>query len=152
MACSRFCAAERSGRQSTWINARIRSLYRDLFALGHCHTVEVWEGEQLAGGLYGVALGGAFFGESMFSYARDASKIALVHLAARLCYGGFTLLDTQFVTDHLRQFGTVEVDRDEFHRRLEAALRVKADFSRLGANATPSLVLDILKQAQQRPR
>jgi leucyl/phenylalanyl-tRNA--protein transferase len=146
------CAAQRSGRQSTWINGRIRSLYRDLFMLGHCHTVEVWDGERLAGGLYGVALGGAFFGESMFSYARDASKIALVHLAARLCHGGFSLLDTQFVTDHLRQFGTIEVDRDEFHRRLEAALRMKADFTRLGTDAEPSAVLDILKQARRQPR
>ncbi|MCB1514793.1 MAG: leucyl/phenylalanyl-tRNA--protein transferase, partial [Hyphomicrobiaceae bacterium] len=105
------CAASRPGRRSTWINARIRSLYRELFALGHCHTVEVWDGERLVGGLYGVALGGAFFGESMFSYERDASKIALVHLIARLVAGGFTLLDTQFVTEHLRQFGTIEVDR-----------------------------------------
>src|SRR5215470_17510353 len=106
------CAAGRPGRRSTWINGRIRSLYRDLFGLGHCHTVEVWSEDRLVGGLYGVALGGAFFGESMFSYVRDASKIALVHLAARLVHGGFTLLDTQFVTDHLRQFGTLEVDRD----------------------------------------
>jgi leucyl/phenylalanyl-tRNA--protein transferase len=146
------CAAERSGRQSTWINSRIRSLYRDLFTLGHCHTVEVWSGDRLVGGLYGVALGGAFFGESMFSYVRDASKIALVHLAARLGYGGFTLLDTQFVTDHLRQFGTIEVDRDEFHRRLEAALRVKADFLRLDPNVKPATVLEILDRFRQKPR
>jgi leucyl/phenylalanyl-tRNA--protein transferase len=146
------CAAQRSGRQSTWINSRIRSLYRDLFTLGHCHTIEVWDGERLAGGLYGVALGGAFFGESMFSYVRDASKIALVHLAARLSHGGFTLLDTQFVTDHLRQFGTIEVDRDEFHRRLEAALRVKADFLRLDADAAPDTVLELLKPAEGKPR
>ena len=94
------CAASRPGRRSTWINERIRGLYRDLFALGHCHTVEVWAGQRLVGGLYGVALNGAFFGESMFSYERDASKIALVYLAARLAHGGFRLLDTQFVTDH----------------------------------------------------
>ena len=105
------CAAPRAGRRSTWINGRIRSLYAELIALGHCHTVEVWDGSRLVGGLYGVALGGAFFGESMFSYARDASKIALVHLAGRLIAGGFKLLDTQFVTDHLRQFGTVEIER-----------------------------------------
>jgi leucyl/phenylalanyl-tRNA---protein transferase len=116
------CAAPRSGRRSTWINGRIRSLYRELFALGHCHTVEVWQDGELAGGLYGVHLGRAFFGESMFSRARDASKIALVYLVARLKYGGFTLLDTQFVTGHLARFGAVEVSREEFQRFLEAAL------------------------------
>lgn len=139
------CASSRPGRNSTWINSRIRSLYRDLFAAGHCHTVEVYDGERLVGGLYGVALGGAFFGESMFSYERDASKIALVYLAARLVHGGFTLLDTQFVTDHLRQFGTVEVDRDRFHSLLDQALRVTADFQRLDAAASPETVLSILK-------
>jgi leucyl/phenylalanyl-tRNA--protein transferase len=116
------CAAPRSGRRSTWINGRIRSLYRELFALGHCHTVEVWQDGVLTGGLYGVHLGRAFFGESMFSRARDASKIALVYLVARLKYGGFTLLDTQFVTGHLARFGAIEVSRDEFQRFLEAAL------------------------------
>jgi leucyl/phenylalanyl-tRNA---protein transferase len=116
------CAAPRSGRRSTWINGRIRSLYRELFALGHCHTVEVWQDGELTGGLYGVHLGRAFFGESMFSKARDASKIALVYLIARLKYGGFTLLDTQFVTGHLARFGAIEVSREEFQRFLEAAL------------------------------
>jgi len=116
------CAAPRSGRRSTWINGRIRSLYRELFVLGHCHTVEVWQDGVLTGGLYGVHLGRAFFGESMFSRARDASKIALVYLVARLRYGGFTLLDTQFVTGHLARFGAIEVSRDEFQRFLEAAL------------------------------
>ncbi|HXG78354.1 MAG TPA: leucyl/phenylalanyl-tRNA--protein transferase [Methyloceanibacter sp.] len=116
------CAAPRSGRRSTWINGRIRSLYRELFALGHCHTVEVWQDGMLTGGLYGVHLGRAFFGESMFSRVRDASKIALVYLVARLIYGGFTLLDTQFVTGHLARFGAIEVSREEFQRFLEAAL------------------------------
>lgn len=116
------CAAPRSGRRSTWINGRIRSLYRELFALGHCHTVEIWQDGELAGGLYGVHLGRAFFGESMFSRARDASKIALVYLIARLKYGGFTLLDTQFVTGHLSRFGAIEVSRQQFQRLLEAAL------------------------------
>ena len=116
------CAAPRSGRRSTWINGRIRSLYRELFALGHCHTVEVWQDGDLVGGLYGVHLGRAFFGESMFSKARDASKIALVYLVARLKYGGFTLLDTQFVTGHLARFGAIEVNREEFQRLLEGAL------------------------------
>ena len=116
------CAAPRSGRRSTWINGRIRSLYRELFALGHCHTVEVWQDQSLIGGLYGVHLGRAFFGESMFSRARDASKIALVYLVARLIYGGFALLDTQFITGHLARFGAIEVSRDEFQRLLESAL------------------------------
>jgi len=142
------CAASRPGRRSTWINERIRALYCDLFDLGHCHTVEIWDGPELVGGLYGVALNGAFFGESMFSYARDASKIALLHLAARLAYGGFKLLDTQFVTDHLRQFGTVELNREEFHRLLEKALDVQADFSRLPRNASAETVLAVLAAAQ----
>ncbi len=144
------CAASRPDRRSTWINARIRSLYRELFALGHCHTVEVWDGDRLVGGLYGVALGGAFFGESMFSYERDASKIALVHLIARLIAGGFTLLDTQFVTDHLRQFGTVKVDRETFQRKLDLALRVSGNFNRLPISATPGDVLAILGKVAAR--
>ena len=142
------CAASRSGRRSTWINDRIRVLYRELFDLGHCHTVEVWDGDTLVGGLYGVALDGAFFGESMFSNARDASKIALMHLAARLAYGGFMLLDTQFVTDHLRQFGTVELNRDEFHRLLEKALEVEADFLRMPQDTSATEVLAIINQAR----
>ena len=141
------CAASRPGRQTTWINTRIRNLYRDLHKLGYCHTVEVWDGARLVGGLYGVALGGAFFGESMFSDVCDASKIALVHLCARLIHGGFVMLDTQFVTDHLRQFGTIEVNRVEFHGQLDAALKVKADFLLLDENATPEQVLDIVKSA-----
>jgi leucyl/phenylalanyl-tRNA--protein transferase len=140
------CAASRPGRRSTWINERIRGLYRDLYDLGHCHTVEVWDSDRLVGGLYGVALNGAFFGESMFSNARDASKIALMHLAARLAYGGFKLLDTQFVTDHLRQFGTVELNREEFHRLLETALDVDADFARLPLDAGAETILGILAQ------
>src|SRR5690606_33570600 len=109
-----------------------------------CHTVEAWHQGQLVGGLYGVALGGAFFGESMFSEMRDASKIALVYLAARLIFGGFVMLDTQFVTDHLRQFGTIEVDRSEFHRQLERALQTDGDFFRLEREPTPERVLDIV--------
>jgi leucyl/phenylalanyl-tRNA--protein transferase len=116
------CAAPRAGRRSTWINGRIRALYAELFRLGHCHTVEVWQDGRLLGGLYGVHLGRAFFGESMFSVARDASKIALIYLVARLKYGGFELLDTQFVTEHLARFGAIEVGRSEFQRLLEAAL------------------------------
>jgi leucyl/phenylalanyl-tRNA--protein transferase len=141
------CAKSRAGRRSTWINRRIRSLYRELFQAGHCHTVEVWNGGELVGGLYGVALGGAFFGESMFSYERDASKIALVHLTARLIHGGFVLLDTQFVTDHLRQFGTIEVERDEFQRHLDAALRQQGDFLRFPRDASPAEVLAVVGAA-----
>lgn len=138
------CAASRPGRRSTWINARIRSLYRDLFDLGHCHTVETWSDGRLVGGLYGVALGGAFFGESMFSTERDVSKIALMHLVARLIAGGFTLLDTQFVTEHLRQFGTIEVDRDEFQRRLETALDLNGDFHAIGPEPAADRVLGLI--------
>jgi leucyl/phenylalanyl-tRNA--protein transferase len=116
------CAAPRAGRRSTWINGRIRTLYAELFAMRHCHTVEVWDGGEMIGGLYGVHLGRAFFGESMFSKARDASKIALVYLIARLKFGGFELLDTQFLTGHLARFGAIEVGRAEFQRLLEAAL------------------------------
>jgi leucyl/phenylalanyl-tRNA---protein transferase len=125
------CAASRPGRRSTWINARIRSLYGELFRQGHCHTIESWLDGKLVGGLYGVALRGAFFGESMFSRETDASKVALVHLVARLRTGGFTLLDTQFVTDHLGQFGTREVERPAFHELLDGALDVQGDFGAL---------------------
>lgn len=142
------CGSAESGRRSTWINSRIRALYRELFRMGHCHTVEVWDGDTIAGGLYGVALGAAFFGESMFSYARDASKIALVHLAARLIHGGFTLLDTQFVTDHLKQFGTIEIDRDAFHRQLEKALAGQGDFHRLPHASSGAAALAVIGGAR----
>jgi leucyl/phenylalanyl-tRNA--protein transferase len=125
------CAEERPGRQKTWINARIRSLYRKLYDIGHCHSVEAYDGDALVGGLYGVSLGRAFFGESMFHRARDASKVALVHLVARLNAGGFQLLDTQFVTDHLKTFGAIEVPKLEYDKLLEAALVGEADFGAL---------------------
>lgn len=141
------CAAPRPGRRSTWINAQIRSLYRDLFRQGHCHTVEVTLDGALVGGLYGVALGGAFFGESMFSVERDASKVALVYLCARLIHGGFSLLDTQFVTEHLRQFGTIEIEKAEFQGRLHSALERAAEFKRLPADASPEQVLEIIAAA-----
>jgi leucyl/phenylalanyl-tRNA--protein transferase len=121
------CAAPGPKRARTWINARIRQLYGDLFDVRHCHTVEVYDGEALVGGLYGVRLGRAFFGESMFHRARDASKIALVHLVARLKAGGYQLLDTQFLTDHLRLFGATEIPRARYHRVLGGALRDEAD-------------------------
>ena len=143
------CAASRPGRRTTWINNRIRQLYGELFAEGHCHTVEVWQDDKLVGGLYGVALHGAFFGESMFSYVRDASKIALMHLSARLIHGGFSLLDTQFVTEHLRQFGAIEVDRTEFHLRLEVALQCEANFLALPKDASPRQIVDIIQRAKK---
>jgi len=120
------CAAPGPDREKTWINSRIRRIYGDLFDLGYCHTVEVWDGDTLVGGLYGVSLGAAFFGESMFHRARDASKIALVHLVARLKRGGYMLLDTQFVTEHLAQFGASEVSRREYKRLLGEALAYEA--------------------------
>jgi leucyl/phenylalanyl-tRNA---protein transferase len=123
------CAAPAPGRARTWINGRIRNLYRKLYEIGHCHTVEVYDGTELVGGLYGVSLGRTFFGESMFHRARDASKIALVHLVARLRAGGYRLLDTQFVTDHLKTFGATEVPRRHYHRLLADALIGEADFS-----------------------
>jgi len=122
------CAAPRMGRENTWINCRIRNLYIALHKLGHCHSVEAWDGDRLVGGLYGVSLGGAFFGESMFHRERDASKVALVHLVARLIAGGFVLLDTQFVTEHLRSFGATEVPRERYRKLLEDALTGDADF------------------------
>jgi leucyl/phenylalanyl-tRNA--protein transferase len=126
------CAAERPGRRVTWINETIRRLYGELFRLGHVHTVEAWQGGELVGGLYGLKLGAAFFGESMFSTARDASKVALVHLVARLRRGGFALLDTQFLTAHLAQFGAIEVARDDYLKLLERAIAANAEFSRAG--------------------
>jgi leucyl/phenylalanyl-tRNA--protein transferase len=139
------CATPNPGRRTTWINRKIRSLYRELFEAGYCHTVETWQGGRLVGGLYGVSLEGAFFGESMFSTARDASKVALIYLCARLIHGGFSLLDTQFVTEHLKQFGTMEIDRAEFHSLLEKSLAHPADFSLLPADARPQVVLDVIE-------
>src|SRR5450432_2543577 len=112
------CAAPQTGRDDTWINKRIRDLYGGLHALGHCHSVEVWQDDDLVGGLYGVSLGRAFFGESMFHRVRDASKVALVHLVARLRDRGFELLDSQATTPHLRQFGCIDISAEEYLRRL----------------------------------
>lgn len=122
------CAKAQKGRPTTWINAEIQNLYKGLADLGHAHSVECWKDGELVGGLYGVTLGGAFFGESMFSIARDASKVALCHLVARLRRGGFTLLDTQFATAHLARFGVIEIPRDAFRKKLEAALAIQCSF------------------------
>lgn len=124
----RACAAPGPGRAVTWINQTILDGYTDLFQHGFAHSVECWRDGRMVGGLYGVALGGAFFGESMFSIERDASKAALVHLAARLIAAGYILLDTQYVTKHLQQFGAEEIDRAEYRRRLDAALPVMTDW------------------------
>lgn len=115
------CAASGPGREDSWINAPIRRLYIELNARGQAHSIEVWRDEHLVGGLYGVTLGGAFFGESMFSRERDASKIALVHLVARLKRGGWGLLDTQFLTGHLSQFGAIETPQVTYLELLRAA-------------------------------
>ncbi len=115
------CAASGPGREDSWINAPIRRLYIALNARGHAHSIECWRDETLVGGLYGVSLGGAFFGESMFSRERDASKIALVHLVARLKRGGWRLLDAQFLTGHLSQFGAVETPQANYLERLASA-------------------------------
>lgn len=131
------CAGRRPGRRSTWINAPIRSLYRALYDRGHVHTVEARREGRLVGGLYGVKLGAAFFGESMFSLERDASKVALVHLVARLRRGGFRLLDTQFLTEHLAQFGAVAIGRDAYLARLQEALAGKGDFRSFPEDAPP---------------
>jgi leucyl/phenylalanyl-tRNA---protein transferase len=143
------CAEPQPGRQRTWINARIRNLYRGLYQVGHCHSVEAYDGDTLVGGLYGVTLGGAFFGESMFHRVRDASKVALVHLVARLKAGGYRLLDTQFVTDHLKTFGAVAVSRRQYHKLLEAALAVHADFAALPV-ANPMSGTEALARATTR--
>jgi leucyl/phenylalanyl-tRNA--protein transferase len=122
------CAEATEMRPNTWINDEILRLYAGLFARGAAHSVETWHEDTLVGGLYGVAIGAAFFGESMFSRATDASKVALVHLAARLRLGGYMLLDTQFLTPHLAQFGGVEITRARYHRLLAEALAYRASF------------------------
>lgn len=124
----RACAEPTLGRQRTWLNEQLIGLYVELARLGHAHSVEIWRDGSLVGGLYGLALGGAFFGESMFSRMRDASKIALVHLVDRLRAGGFTLLDAQFLTAHLERFGAVEISRAAYLRRLRLALDTEASF------------------------
>ncbi|MDP6565087.1 MAG: leucyl/phenylalanyl-tRNA--protein transferase [Alphaproteobacteria bacterium] len=140
------CAGPGPGRWSTWINESIVELFTTLHQRGFAHSVEAWSDDELAGGLYGIALGGAFFGESMFSRHKDASKVALVHLVARLRLAGFSLLDTQFVTEHLRQFGAVEIARDDYHSRLEAALSRPVDFSLGGRRLSAAEVLQSIVQ------
>jgi leucyl/phenylalanyl-tRNA--protein transferase len=134
-------------RQTTWINAPIRAAYTELYRLGFAHSVECYDATgAMVGGLYGVHLGAAFFGESMFSRATDASKVALVHLVGRLIAGGFTLLDTQFVTSHLAQFGAIDIPRDRYLELLFDALPRRADFYGLRGDAPPALVLQSITQ------
>ena len=139
------CAAEAPDRRQTWINQRIRTLYGELYDRGFVHTIEVYRGAALAGGLYGVSLGGAFFGESMFHKERDASKVALAYLIARLKIGGYALLDTQFVTPHLAQFGAVAVRRTRYRQMLIRALQVQGDFFALSEATGAEDILALLK-------
>jgi leucyl/phenylalanyl-tRNA--protein transferase len=141
------CAAPRTGRMETWINEPIQQMCDALFARGVAHSVEAWRDGRLVGGLYGLALGGAFFGESMFSIERDASKVALTHLVARLRFGGFRLLDTQFLTDHLSGFGAEEIARTDYAKRLAAALAADADFDRMSRYAGGAAAIQVISQA-----
>jgi leucyl/phenylalanyl-tRNA--protein transferase len=153
------CAASGEGRTETWINEEIVRLYTGLFDIGHAHSVEAWLDGELVGGLYGVSMRGAFFGESMFSRVRDASKAALVYLVAILRHGGYSLLDAQFVTDHLRQFGALEVPRKRYHTYLDKALAHDAAFKvpqiadqragGTGAGSLDSLVMGFLQSMTQ---
>ena len=140
------CAESVPGRQRTWLNDDLIGLYVELHRAGYAHSVECRQDGRLVGGLYGVSLGGAFFGESMFSRERDASKVALVHLVARLRAGGYRLLDTQFTTKHLKQFGAIDIDRRQYHRLLEQAIADEADFYRLDGGATLDVLLQSVSQ------
>jgi len=139
-----LCAQNTEDRPSTWISHGIEALYVTLFARGMAHSVEVWEKDQLLGGLYGVSIGGAFFGESMVSRATDVSKLALMHLAARLIVGGYSLLDCQFQTEHLKKFGVTEISRDIYQNRLNEALAIKGDFYALPKCSHGAKVIDII--------
>lgn len=141
----RLCAEAVNNRPTTWISHGIESLYCALFSRGLAHSVEVYDQETLVGGLYGVVQGGAFFGESMVSRARDASKIALIYLVARLIAGGFSLLDCQFSTDHLKQFGVIDIDRDDYRARLHEALSLKGDFYALPSASDAEAVLSTIE-------
>jgi leucyl/phenylalanyl-tRNA---protein transferase len=135
------CAAQSDSRKETWINKRIITLYSQLHKMGCAHSIESWHNGELVGGLYGIRIGAAFFGESMFSRATDASKVALVHLVARLKFGGFTLLDAQFVNNHLLQFGTKAINKKQYQELLEPALNMEADFSAFAMDNDAEVVL-----------
>ncbi len=138
----RRCAERTTDRTETWINQRILKLYADLFRMGHCHSVESWQDGKLVGGLYGVRLGAVFFGESMFSRVTDASKVALVHLVARLNAGGFRLLDAQFMNPHLATLGAISMNKADYLALLGPAVAADADFQRFKGDNDPQLVLD----------
>ncbi len=140
------CAEPSRSDAGTWINHGIQDLFTELHHMGYVHSIEVMRDGQLVGGLYGLALGGAFFGESMFSLERDASKVALVHLVGRLKLGGFSLLDAQFITDHLKQFGALEVEREEYQQLLSNAMAQSADFFCAGTAITAEAVLQSITQ------
>ncbi|MFO1035014.1 MAG: leucyl/phenylalanyl-tRNA--protein transferase [Hyphomicrobiales bacterium] len=137
----RQCAARTDDRRETWINSRILNLYTGLHEMGHCHSVECWQGHRLVGGLYGVRLGAVFFGESMFSRATDASKVALVHLVARLNAGGFRLLDAQFMNPHLERLGAVTMLKQDYLAKLREALASQGDFFAFRDDDDPDTVL-----------
>jgi leucyl/phenylalanyl-tRNA--protein transferase len=139
------CAEKAPDRKTTWINQRIRSLYGQLFKMGCCHSIECWRRNQLVGGLYGVRIGGAFFGESMFSREPDASKVALVHLVARLRAGGFCLLDAQFTTPHLESLGAHSISRADYHVLLEQAVEADAEFFKFRNDRDPEAVLRLAR-------
>jgi leucyl/phenylalanyl-tRNA--protein transferase len=140
------CAESKPGREKTWINGRIAQIYGELFARRFVHTIEAWQGDELVGGLYGVALNGGFFGESMFHRATDASKICLTYLVARLNRGGFVLLDTQFITPHLASLGAVEISRADYRQRLRKALQTPADFTALDREqSTPERIVALAR-------
>ncbi len=140
------CAMPQTEREQTWINAQILEVYGELHAMGNAHSVEAWYEGELVGGLYGVSIGGAFFGESMFSTVTDASKVALVHLVARLRAGGYTLLDTQFQNDHLVQFGTQEVSARHYQGLLDRALSQITDFYAMPRQMRGSTILQSITQ------
>ncbi len=140
------CAAPTATRPNTWINRTILDLYTELHMAGNAHSIECWEGDTLVGGLYGVSFGAVFCGESMFSRVKDTSKIALVALIARLKYGGFKLLDTQFLTDHLASMGAIEIPREEYHRRLDKASKAKGDFYSLPLDCSGDAILQSITQ------
>lgn len=141
-----LCAEETPARGQTWINDQIFELCNQLHAMGFAHSLECWDGEKLVGGLYGVSLGSAFFGESMFSRATNASKVALVHLIYRLRRNGFTLLDTQFTTAHLEKFGVIEISKESYSELLREALSINADFTHQDGGGTSDSILQSFNQ------
>ncbi len=145
-ACMEACRAISTTRDDSWINDQIVEVYCQLHKYGHAHSIEVWQGETMVGGLYGVSIAGGFFGESMFSRVSNTSKLALAYLVARLKTGGYRLLDTQFITDHLASLGAVEIDKTSYQKLLEDALAVEGDFFRLPDHSDGSTILQSITQ------